>query len=115
MLDELAPKNKELADNNQKLKNESGKLASQQQSLQSADQGAQSQLLVAEQKLLADQQASEAMADKIARLEADLRLLSKPSKMGAASKDQVEKNLRTLLDSKELAHLKELTDLQGVT
>lgn len=113
IVDELAATNKELADNNRKLKNETAKLASQQQSSQSADQVAQSQLLVAEQKLLADQQASKAMADKIARLEADLELLSKTSKMGAASKDQVETNLRTLLDSKELAYQKELTDLQG--
>jgi hypothetical protein len=68
---------------------------------------------VAEQKLLADQQASKAMADQIARLKADLELLSKTSKMGAAFKDQVETNLRTLLDSKKLAYQKELTDLQG--
>jgi hypothetical protein len=113
IVDELATKNKEPADNNQKLKNESAKLASQQQSLQSADQGTQRQLLVAEQKLLADQQASKAMADQIARLKADLELLSKTSKMGAAFKDQVETNLRTLLDSKKLAYQKELTDLQG--
>ena len=68
---------------------------------------------MAEQKLLADQQASKAMADQIARLKADLELLSKTSKMGAAFKDQVETNLRTLLDSKKLAYQKELTDLQG--
>ena len=111
--EELIAKNQELADKNQKLENDKSKLANQQQSIQSADQNAQSQLLVAEQKLIADQQARKAMADKIQRLEGDLELLSKTSKMGAASKDQVEANLRALLDSKELAYQKELNDLQG--